>query len=1121
MDRKYLLVTTFLYGGCNRVTTLGSITDCDYRQKRQRCLNILGRVRSFFKFKLFWKSEKEPSKKTPTTMGKLLNLMRADVYEVAQRFWELQTLVNKPVGLILSIVLIWQIIGWPSFVGIAVVILAQVMNYFLARIMRSWETVRRAATDVRLQQTSQYIEAIRHLRWYAWERIWLSYVMDARQKELQLKVYIFLLNSAIVFINQFSSGFFPVAAFWAYTMLAGRQLRIEIAFPALELFTLVQTNLKDIPQLITLLLNASVALGRIEDYMEEPDRIEAVESSGYDGPLELKDASFAWPGMSKHVLQDVTVTFSPGLSVIFGPVAAGKTALLQAVLGELDHKEGELIRADQPVAYYSQTPWLQSMSIRDNILFFEPMNESRYKATLDACELAADFTMFEHGDLSPIGENGIGLSGGQKARVALARAVYSSSMTMFLDDPLSALDQQTAKAIVSKLFRGHLMKGRTVLLVTHRTDLCRDIADQFVEVFEGRVRITTAPTSEANDTSLSKVDSKDSATDVDIKPVEESAAPDKFESEEHRAHGGVQARVYWEYIKAGQLRQWALVVSAAILVRIFVIANTWFLKEWGEAYQRTEQLVSWLLSEVHALASSSPLSDFFSRFPNPAKDVKPWLLGFFVLVLCQSVAFLIAELLQLAVQYRAGKKMFAKILESVSRATFRFYDLTPVGRLMNRLTSDIGTIDGNISWQLDNFSWNIVSWVASLVVIASVTPLFVVASLLLTLAFALIFKRFLPTSQSLRRLEMASLSPLMSNFGALVHGLTTVRAFCAQSRFQDSVITVVDTFQRMDHFYWSLQAWLMYRFDCLSALSTLLLTLLAVFSNLSAGLTAFALTSADKFVKTTHALCRIYGQLQLDFVSVERVVELIHVDPEAAGAIEPPAWWPTTDNDITFENVSIKYAPELEPALRDLSFTLKGGSSTAVVGRTGSGKSTLALALLATVAPSEGRILIGGIDINEVHKQALRSRITFLAQEPTLFPGTLKHNLDPTGAHTDDECLNVISHVCPNYGWTLDTEIEAGGKNVSQGQRQLIGLARAVLRRSPVVIMDEATASIDLETAWEIQRVLREELKMSTVVTIAHRKEAVRDADSVLVLDKGKLASIGRPEDVENGAFDD
>ena len=369
---------------------------------------------------------------------------------------------------------------------------------------------------------------------------------------------------------------------------------------------------------------------------------------------------------------------------------------------------------------------------------------------------------------------------------------------------------------------------------------------------------------------------------------------------------------------------------------------------------------------------------------------------------------------------------------------------------------------------------------------------------------------------------MASLSPLMSNFGALVQGLTTVRAFCAQTRFQDTVITVTDTFQRMDHFYWSLQAWLMYRFDTLSAISTFLLTGLAVFSDLSPGLTAFVLTAADRFVRATHGLCRQYGQLQLDFVSVERVIELLHIEQEDPGTTKPPAHWPAKNSDIIFEDVTIRYAPHLEPALDNVSVTLKGGTNTAIVGRTGSGKSTLALALLGTVSASSGRVTIGGLDIAAVDKHALRSRVTFLAQDPILFPGSLRHNLDPTCEHNDTACTAVIARVCPRYGWTLATAIDTGGKNLSQGQRQLVGLARAILRRSAVVIMDEATASIDPETAWEIQRVLREELAESTVVTIAHRMAAVREADACVELSNGRVVRIGRPDDIiGSGAVDE
>ncbi|KAF4625947.1 hypothetical protein G7Y89_g12215 [Cudoniella acicularis] len=1038
--------------------------------------------------------EDEPGKSPElASMGKVMNLMRFDAYEVAQRFWEFSNLVSQPLGLILAVILIWRLIGWPCLIGVITVFLAQMINALIARTLLRWEKERRVATDVKLHKISQLVEAIRHLRYYGWQDVWLARIMDARQRELTLRVITALWRILITFTNTFASGMFPVVAFYAYTALAGLPLRVDIAFPALQLFSMLETNLRELPNLITVLLNAKVSIDRIDEFMSEPDKAEAETAQGSGTKLKMKNASFAWPGAIEPVLHDITLSFQPGLTVIYGEVGVGKTALLQALLGELDRLSGDYDRANDIVGYCAQTPWLQSMSIRENILFSSPYDEARYREVMDACALIPDMASFKHGDLSMVGENGVGLSGGQKARLSLARAVYSRAKILLLDDPLSALDHQTAESIVRKCMSGPLLKDRTAILVTHRTELVLHLADQVVQISNGRAHVLDADSILSEE--LHRVQSSDSAHEESHGVDEELAAiPEKFIEDEYRAHGGVKASIYWEYIKAGKLKWWFVLICIMALYRVIDVGETWFLKSWGEAYGGPEERST---------------SGLFDSLPSPETDIKPWLIGFFLLALAQAVAFLIAQSIMLVIIYKAGKNLFERVMSRVSHATFRFYDVTPVGRLMNRLTSDINTVDGNISNQFMSVAGLSIAWISSVIVIGSVTPIFLIFAIGLTLAFVVIFLHFLPTSQSLRRLEMVSLSPLISNFGELATGLTSIRAFKVSHLFQARVISVTDNFQKMDHFYWSLQAWLMYRFDNLSAISTFLLTTLALFTGVSPGLTAFVLTAAARFVQSTHLLCRQYGQLQMDFVSVERVVELLHLEQEPPGKVQPPAYWPSLVGDIVFENVTIKYAPHLDPALSDISLTIKGGSTTALIGRTGSGKSTLALSLLATTLPATGRILIDNIDISTVDTQALRKRVTFLAQEPVLFPGTMRANLDPLDEYTDEECIDVLSKIAPKHQWTLTTHIDTGGRNISQGQRQLVGLARALLRRSPIIIMDEATASIDMETAMRIQEILREEMRESTVITIAHRVEAVRNADGCVVLGKGRILEQG------------
>jgi ABC-type multidrug transport system fused ATPase/permease subunit len=1062
------------------------------------------------------KSEKKGKPEDdPASMGKVLNLIRGDAYEVAQRFWEIPDLIETPLGCIVASWLTYTLLGSSSFLAMLSILVAQAITAFLTRYQILWTQKRKIARDERLQVSTQYIEVIRHLRWYGWQSHWLKNVLEVRQHELYVRIILHLWFVLINIVNSLCILMFPVIALACFTILDHHNLSVDIIFPALQIFNMLTERLRLIPDLINTLTNAYVASSRIQSFINEADK-ESHDSSS-DSPMELAlvDCNVCWPGTEHPVLKDVNIEIVEGLNIVVGKVGTGKTAFLQALLGEMDVKSGKVVIPTQVVGYCAQTPWLQSMSIRENILFFTPYDAVRYREVMETCELLPDMVNFKHGDLSFIGENGIGLSGGQKQRVALARAIYGNSPILLLDDPLSALDFSTAESIVTKLFSGTLLKGRKTVLVTHRVDLVEHLAVQTIRVENHTAqRIENAPTVEAYTEVVSN-----GTVDNDTKFADEDGVPDKFIEDEFRADWGVQARVYWTWIKAGKLKLWLGLSVAIALSRFGSIARSWFLKSWGEAYDPISLHTATVFSQLSigkeaVISTGFNITDPFKQYPPPTENVRPWILAFFYLSLALNFTLLLFRAWEIAIMYAASKLLFEQVMVRVSQATFRYYDVTPIGRLLNRLTSDMGTVDGNVIPHIERIFFSGVQWIFCVIVIASVTPVFLLFSVVLVAGFVYIFLQFLPLSQSLRRLETVSLSPLFANFGELLQGLTTVRAFRAQKSFQSRVIRVVDKFQGMDHFYWSLQAWLAYRFTNLSAASAFILTLIALYSGLSPGLTAFMLVTATDFVDATRDLCKRYGELQMEFIAVERVEELLHIDQEPPGTINPPASWPGFNSEIRFDNVSIRYAPQLDPAVKDVSLMIPSGSTTAVMGRTGSGKSTLVSSILAVVRAESGQITIDGIDVSEVDVDTLRQRVTFVAQEPVLFSGTIRHNLDPLNEFSDEDCVTVLDRVCAQQGWNLNTQIESGGKNISQGQRQLVGITRAVLRRSPIIILDEATASIDLETSLEIQRILREEMSESTVITIAHRLEAVRGADYAVIMENGTVVYRGPASDM-------
>jgi ABC-type multidrug transport system fused ATPase/permease subunit len=719
----------------------------------------------------------------------------------------------------------------------------------------------------------------------------------------------------------------------------------------------------------------------------------------------------------------------------------------------------------------------------------------------------------------------VGLSGGQKARVALARALYSRTRILLLDDPIAALDHHTAETIIIRCFAGPLLKDRIVVLVTHRLDLVRTQARQFIKIADGRVEPVdqldvsdTEPTSNQNG-DVKKTPKPPAAEQKDNGPKKSAT----FMKEEHRENGGIKAGVWIAFLRAAKY-SWIGVGVTMGLTQFIRISQQWFYKSWGEAYAQSAPAWFHFLSSNSAIheqmtfafkpADSKTTSIFEpgDYLPPPQQDLRPWLVILLVLGIMTATTLSTYACAQLIAVYSTSKNLFAQAIQSITHATFRFYDVTPAGQLMNKLTSDMATLDGALNYFGHTIFFSML-WLSSVVVVASISPFFLVLVSLLTGAFVSVFRMFLPTSRSLKRLETTSLSPLFTRFGELLQsqGLTTVRAFHVLKPFEDSTIETVDNVQTATHFYWSVQNWLTYRYQVISATFILAATIIALTTDLTAGLTAFMLVNAQMFVFSTQILCLRFGDLQTEFVSVERVVELIETEQEPPGSYMPPAAWPRFGANVVFDHVTLRYAPELDPSLQDISLEIPGGKITAVIGRTGSGKSTLVSALLNIVRVETGSITIDGVSLTDIDVNTLRRRVTFIPQDPVLFDGTIRENLDPVGEHSDEECAAVLARIAESANQTLSSSdrVEPGGRNFSQGQRQLLGITRAVLRRSPIIILDEATASIDLETSAALQNIIREEMREATVITIAHRAEAVAAADYVVELEAGRVKRQG------------
>ena len=878
----------------------------------------------------------------------------------------------------------------------------------------------------------------------------------------------------------------------------------------------------------------------------------------------------------------------------------------------------------ESVAYCAQQAWLVNGTIKENILFASPWDEHRYKLVLEACALERDLEILDQGDSTLVGEKGVALSGGQKQRISLARALYCTSRHVLLDDCLSAVDSHTAKHLFRHCIRGPLMTNRTCILVTHNIVLCVPEAQHVVVLANGKIAAQgnpeqvmstgllgdemSKPSSKAGTRIHSRVQSTTQLEDAAgkdmngkanghaVEEATESKKPDGKEAhgnamKEAKAEGGVKVQVIKMYLDAmGHWWFWifALTIFAAQQVGS-VAANVW-IRQWANAYPLSESSVSSMTLESYPKASLSfqyvPHNLYFWRFPAASHsngqppiisrmwnqtpmsvqhkvDVSYYLTGYALLALVYLVVCFVREALIFWGSLRASWNIHSRLLRSVTRAKFRFFDSTPLGQIMNRFSKDIEGVDQEVAPTAVSLLSCVASIVSIIILITVITPGFLIAGIFISAIYFTIGKFYISSSRDLKRLESVLRSPLYQQLGETLSGVTTIRAYGHQRRFLRDNQSRIDAVNRPFIYLWACNRWLSFRTDTAGGLVSFFAGVFVILSygKVDAGAAGLSLTYGVMFADKVLWLVLLYSVNEQNMNSVERVKEYLDIDQEAQAIIpetRPPGDWPSR-GAVQFIGYSTRYRPDLEPVLRGVTFNILPGERVGIVGRTGAGKSSLALALFRGLEAEAGKILIDDVDIGLIGLQDLREAITIVPQDPTLFTGTLRSNLDPFGLFTDEEIFDTLRRVqlidpapsasssTPNtpapvttltppdspesieeddgldlqkkltntrenaniFG-NLSSSIAESGSNISQGQRQLLCLARALLKAPRVLLMDEATASIDYATDSKIQETLRE-VRGSTIITIAHRLQTIVDYDKVLVLDKGEVIEFDSP----------
>ncbi|XP_031732915.1 ATP-binding cassette sub-family C member 2 [Anarrhichthys ocellatus] len=1100
-----------------------------------------------------------------TTVGETVNLMSAD----AQRFNDVTNFIHLlwscPLQIVLSIIFLWFELGPSVLAGLAVMVLMGPINGLLATKARKIQIENMKFKDKRLKIMNEILNGIKILKLYAWEPSFQAQVEGIRGEELKVMRKFAYLTSVSTFIFSCAPALVSLATFAVFVGVSpNNMLTAEKAFTSISLFNILRFPLAMLPMLIAAIVQTTVSKKRLEKFLGGEDLESDIvrHDPSFNSAISISDGSFAWEREAEPLLKNVSMDIKPGrLIAVVGAVGSGKSSLMSAILGEMYSTKG-FINIQGSLAFVPQQAWIQNATLRDNILFGSSHEESRFQGVIQACALAPDLELLPGGDLTEIGEKGINLSGGQKQRVSLARAAYSQADIYLLDDPLSAVDSHVGKHLFEKVIGPNgLLKDKTRILVTHGVGFLPYV-DEIVVLVDGVVsevgsynslRASRGAFSEFLDTyakeqsnqTYSEPDHYQVVADVELIPETEDTLPDspledtvsvtlKRENSIRRSqrNGSVRLRKSSSIRKSdnvSDLKKGKRLIEKETMetgkVRFSVFLQ--YLRAMGWGYTVMVFLV-YFIQNVAFIGQNLWLSDWTNdavdyynmTYPNWKRDTRVGVFG--VLGVAQGLFVFLGTLLLANASVDASRTLHSTLLNNILRVPMVFFDTTPIGRVVNRFAKDIFTVDEAIPQSFRSWLLCLLGVLGTLFVICLATPFFTVIILPLALVYFFVQRFYVATSRQLRRLDSVSRSPIYSHFGETVSGLSVIRAYGHQERFLKHNETTTDENLKSLYPWIVSNRWLAIRLEFLGNLVVFFAALLAVISrnSLDSGLVGLSISYALNVTQTLNWLVRMTSELETNIVAVERVSEYSELENEAkwVTGTRPPEKWPQAGR-LQFDNYKVRYRPGLDLVLHGITCDIDSTEKIGIVGRTGAGKSSLTNCLFRIIEAAEGRILIDDVDVSTIGLHDLRNRLTIIPQDPVLFSGTLRMNLDPFDKFSDEAIWRVLelSHLKDYVAGLqegLQHEVAEGGENLSVGQRQLLCLARALLRKSRILILDEATAAVDLETDDLIQNTIRKEFSHCTVLTIAHRLHSIMDSSRVMVLDAGKIVEFDSPSNL-------